>query len=39
MSTMNKQARITGFLYLFLALIGPFSLVYVPSKLIVANQV
>jgi hypothetical protein len=38
MTSLNKQARITGFLYLLLALIAPFSLMYVPSKIIVAGD-
>ncbi|MCX7747732.1 MAG: DUF4386 domain-containing protein [Clostridia bacterium] len=38
MNNTNKLARITGFLYLLLAIIAPFSLMYVPSKLIVAGD-
>lgn len=35
MTTKNKIARLAGFLYLIIVLTGLFSLMYVPSKLIV----
>lgn len=38
MTKKNKTARIAGFLYLMVILTGIFSLMYVPSKLIVWND-
>jgi hypothetical protein len=38
MHPLNKTARVTGFLYLLVALIGPFVLMYVPGKLFVAGD-
>lgn len=38
MDSLKKLSRITGFLYLSLAIIGPFSLMYVPSKIIAAGD-
>lgn len=38
MSTINKQGKITGFLYLSVAIIAFFSMGYVPLKLIVEND-
>ncbi len=34
----RKTARITGILYLLLAVIGPFTLMYIPSKLLVSGD-
>src|SRR4051812_10934692 len=38
MDPTNKAARIAGWVYLSLALTGPFSLLYVPGKLIVPGN-
>ena len=38
MNSIQKTARIAGLLYLALAIIGPFSLLYVPEALIVAGD-
>jgi hypothetical protein len=38
MQTIKTAARRAGWLYLFLALTAPFSLIYVPSKLIVSGD-
>jgi hypothetical protein len=38
MSTLDKAARIAGGLYLSMVVTGPFSLIYVPSKLIVRGN-
>jgi hypothetical protein len=38
MHPTRKDARIAGFLYLLLAIPGPFSLMYVPGKLIVSGN-
>ncbi len=35
MTPLSKQARIVGFLYLLLAIVGPIRLVYIPTKLFV----
>ena len=35
MTPLSKQARIVGFLYLLLAILGPIRLIYVPTKLFV----
>ena len=34
MTSTSKKARIAGFLYLLLAMFGPFLLIYVPSRLV-----
>ena len=39
MNSIKKNARITGLLYLLLAITGMFSLMYVPSKIVVYNNV
>src|SRR3990172_11633891 len=38
MSSIKKQARVAGFLYLLLAITAPFGLLYVPSTLIVPGD-
>lgn len=38
MSTLHRQARIAGFLYVLLALVAPLRLMYIPSKLIVRGD-
>ncbi len=38
MSSINKTARIAGFLYLLLSVIGAFSILYVPSTLFVPGD-
>lgn len=38
MDSLKKTARVAGILYLILALVGPFSLVYVSSTLIVSGD-
>jgi hypothetical protein len=38
MSSIKRQARVAGWLYLVLALIAPIGLMYVPGKLIVAGN-
>jgi hypothetical protein len=38
MTTTSRNARVAGLLYLSLILIGPLSLIYIPSKLIVAGD-
>jgi hypothetical protein len=38
MNSIKKQARVAGWLYLSLALTAPFSLIYVPSTLIVSGD-
>jgi hypothetical protein len=38
MDSLNRRARIAGLLYLGLVLIGPFSLIYVPSVLFVPGN-
>jgi len=35
MTELNKNARIVGFFYLLLAIVGPIRLIYVPTKLFV----
>ena len=35
MTALSKQARIVGFLYLLLAVVGPVRLIYIPTKLFV----
>ena len=35
MTPLNTQARIVGFLYLLLAVVGPVRLIYIPTKLFV----
>ena len=38
MTPTSKNARVAGFLYLLLALVGPIRLLYIPSKLFVAGN-
>ncbi len=38
MNSLNKTARAAGILYLILVVVGPFSLMYVPSSLIVPGD-
>jgi len=38
MHPTNKAARIAGAVYLSMVLTGPFSLIYVPAKLIVRAE-
>jgi len=38
MTSTSKKARIAGFLYLLLAVLGPFLLIYVPSALVVSGN-
>lgn len=38
MDSLNRKARVAGFLYLSLVLPGPFSLIYLPNKLIVQGD-
>lgn len=38
MTDNKKLARMTGVLYLLLALIGPFSIIYVPSRILVPGN-
>ena len=38
MTSTSKKARIAGFLYLLLAALGPFLLIYVPSALVVGGN-
>jgi hypothetical protein len=38
MTPLNKDARIAGFLYLLLALVGPVRLMYIPTKLFVTGD-
>ncbi|MFI5389667.1 MAG: DUF4386 family protein, partial [Candidatus Eremiobacterales bacterium] len=38
MTSTSKKARIAGFLYLLLAALGPFLLIYVPSTLVVSGN-
>lgn len=38
MTSIQQQARGAGFLYLLVAVIGPFGLLYVPSRLIVTGD-
>ncbi len=38
MSSLRKNARITGFLYLLLILVGPIRLVYIPNVLFVSGN-
>jgi len=38
MTQLQKSARIAGFLYLMVALTGPFVLIYVPGKLFVSGD-
>jgi hypothetical protein len=38
MSTIGKQARVAGLLYLLVGLTAPFGLVYVPGRLIVSGN-
>ena len=38
MNSLNKTARITGVLYLIITALAPFSMMYVPSKLIVVGD-
>ena len=38
MDTLDRKARVAGFLYLLLVLPGPFSLIYLPNKLIVRGD-
>jgi hypothetical protein len=33
MTPLNRQARLTGFLYLLLAMVGPLRLIYIPTTL------
>jgi hypothetical protein len=35
MTSTSKNARIAGFLYLLLVIVGPLRLMYIPSKLFV----
>jgi hypothetical protein len=37
-TSQRKTARIAGFMYLIIAVIAPFSMLYVPSRLIVAGD-
>ena len=37
-NSINKTARVAGFLYLLVALFGAFSILYVPSTLIVPGD-
>src|SRR5215470_7677466 len=39
MNSIKKQARVAGLLYFLASLPAPFGLIYVPSKLIVLNDV
>lgn len=38
MTQLNKNARIAGFLYLLLSLVGPIRLIYIPGKLFVPGD-
>ena len=38
MNSLNKASKLTGMLYLIITFIAPFSMIYVPSKLIVAGD-
>lgn len=38
MDTLHRQARLTGFLYILLALLAPLRLIYIPTKLFVAGD-
>jgi hypothetical protein len=38
MNSLNKTARIAGFLYLLVVIAGPFTLIYVPGKLFVPGD-
>lgn len=38
MDTINKNARVAGFLYVLLGVVGPFRLMYIPSALIVSGN-
>ena len=38
MNSIKKIARVTGILYLIMTLVGPFSMMYVPSQLIVPGD-
>ena len=38
MTPVSRKARIAGFLYLLLAVLGPFLLIYVPSALVVSGD-
>lgn len=38
MTPTSKNARIAGFLYLFTAILAPFTLIYIPSKLFVPGN-
>ena len=38
MNQLRKDSRVAGLLYLFVVLLGPFTLIYVPSKLFVPGD-
>ena len=38
MNQLSKDSRVAGLLYLFVVLLGPFTLIYVPSKLFVPGD-
>jgi hypothetical protein len=38
MEAIKKQARVAGFLYLLIVLVGPLRLIYIPSKLFVTGD-
>lgn len=38
MTPLNQQARLAGFLYLLLALVGPVRLIYIPNTLFVSGN-
>ena len=38
MTSTSKNARVAGFLYLLLAITGPFRLIYIPSRLFVSGD-
>jgi hypothetical protein len=38
MTPLNKQARLAGFLYLLLALVGPLRLIYIPTTLFASGH-
>jgi hypothetical protein len=38
MDTLHRQARLTGLLYILLALLAPLRLIYIPTKLFVAGD-
>ncbi|HNF94654.1 MAG TPA: DUF4386 domain-containing protein, partial [Anaerolineales bacterium] len=38
MNSLNKTSKLAGVLYLIITFIAPFSMIYVPSKLMVAGD-